>query len=435
MTTHSTTQFGFSGSPPSSYRSDQPDVLATSFSFQGLHPPRAPDFGQQYQQNGYFGQAQTKQYYQDPQTTLQGQFPSDFEPQSRKRVRRDSPDMHLPGLSKTSSIRQEGREISPGSNYPDEERDGRGSSFLQPFGQCFSFCMPYSGYGTTSGESDDLVDPRIVADEMRKVYQTVPSTSVYEATASRAYSADLQSPSQPGLPQYCDVLSQRNEKTDFLLPDSANPRLEHWPPLQPASHPVQPPTIEEGMHYPPEHVRHGSSISEESPVYLKSERPDQQFQTSDFPTSPVFAHSVDDLYSHPSLANPAMNLYPQQAVERYAPPPQTIASHGYISSEAPLPEVFDYFPLVSHGGDLSVVMQNQKPPATKRGPFKDLKKREITAQVRKVGSCIRCRMQRIRVSRTAGHHVLNRPLTRPSANLTQSHRVTTTHHVRGARRY
>lgn len=34
----------------------------------------------------------------------------------------------------------------------------------------------------------------------------------------------------------------------------------------------------------------------------------------------------------------------------------------------------------------------------KRGPFKDAKLREQTAQTRRTGSCIRCRMQRIRVS-------------------------------------
>jgi hypothetical protein len=34
----------------------------------------------------------------------------------------------------------------------------------------------------------------------------------------------------------------------------------------------------------------------------------------------------------------------------------------------------------------------------RRGPFKDSGQRELTARTRKLGSCIRCRMQRIRVS-------------------------------------
>jgi hypothetical protein len=36
-------------------------------------------------------------------------------------------------------------------------------------------------------------------------------------------------------------------------------------------------------------------------------------------------------------------------------------------------------------------------PAARRGPFKSNDEREKTAQTRKIGSCVRCRMQRIRV--------------------------------------
>jgi hypothetical protein len=39
-----------------------------------------------------------------------------------------------------------------------------------------------------------------------------------------------------------------------------------------------------------------------------------------------------------------------------------------------------------------------KTTPVKRGPFKDQDSREKTALTRKIGSCIRCRMQRIRVS-------------------------------------
>jgi hypothetical protein len=47
---------------------------------------------------------------------------------------------------------------------------------------------------------------------------------------------------------------------------------------------------------------------------------------------------------------------------------------------------------------LDVVYQsNQRTPSARRGPFKDHEKREETAHTRRIGSCIRCRMQRIRV--------------------------------------
>ena len=49
------------------------------------------------------------------------------------------------------------------------------------------------------------------------------------------------------------------------------------------------------------------------------------------------------------------------------------------------------------GVDLFVASQ-QRPAQAKRGPFKTTKERQATAETRKIGSCIRCRMQRIRVS-------------------------------------
>lgn len=49
------------------------------------------------------------------------------------------------------------------------------------------------------------------------------------------------------------------------------------------------------------------------------------------------------------------------------------------------PAVYDFFP-------------PQRTLPAKRGPFRDQDQREKTARTRKMGSCIRCRMQRIRVS-------------------------------------
>jgi hypothetical protein len=51
----------------------------------------------------------------------------------------------------------------------------------------------------------------------------------------------------------------------------------------------------------------------------------------------------------------------------------------------------------------SILVPNQR--GGKRGPFKDPSLREQTAQTRKMGSCIRCRMQRIRVSGPPWHSV------------------------------
>ena len=49
--------------------------------------------------------------------------------------------------------------------------------------------------------------------------------------------------------------------------------------------------------------------------------------------------------------------------------------------------------------NFDILLPNQR--GGKRGPFRDPTLREQTAQTRKIGSCIRCRMQRIRVSRVS----------------------------------
>lgn len=54
--------------------------------------------------------------------------------------------------------------------------------------------------------------------------------------------------------------------------------------------------------------------------------------------------------------------------------------------------------LTNHSTHLDVVSNQQRPPPSRRGPFKSKAERDKTAETRKLGSCIRCRMQRIRVS-------------------------------------
>lgn len=50
--------------------------------------------------------------------------------------------------------------------------------------------------------------------------------------------------------------------------------------------------------------------------------------------------------------------------------------------------------LLDQHANFDILLPNQR--GGKRGPFRDLNLREQTAQTRKIGSCIRCRMQRIR---------------------------------------
>jgi len=55
---------------------------------------------------------------------------------------------------------------------------------------------------------------------------------------------------------------------------------------------------------------------------------------------------------------------------------------------------------------IDMIFSDQKPTAAKRGPFRDPQKREETAQRRRIGSCIRCKLQRIRVGLPAKSFIL-----------------------------
>lgn len=71
---------------------------------------------------------------------------------------------------------------------------------------------------------------------------------------------------------------------------------------------------------------------------------------------------------------------------------------GYGSSDSLLkgdPEALD---MQQARPSFDSVFPHQRTPSARRGPFKDHDQRERTAYTRKIGSCIRCRMQRIRVS-------------------------------------
>lgn len=86
------------------------------------------------------------------------------------------------------------------------------------------------------------------------------------------------------------------------------------------------------------------------------------------------------------------------------PPHQgSVVQHGPGTPQARFPENTPY--IYGHGmytpdqypGYDVVWPPGGRPPSAKRGPFKNNVDREKTAQTRRIGSCIRCRMQRIRV--------------------------------------
>lgn len=102
------------------------------------------------------------------------------------------------------------------------------------------------------------------------------------------------------------------------------------------------------------------------------------------------AFDQDGLYASMSPWDPQLNLgtEPTYFVAPLVPP--------YCSTEQTGQQPWP--PSVSQPtqSNFDILLPNQR--GGKRGPFKDPSLREQTAQTRKIGSCIRCRMQRIRVS-------------------------------------
>lgn len=95
--------------------------------------------------------------------------------------------------------------------------------------------------------------------------------------------------------------------------------------------------------------------------------------------------------SEPSLIDTTAlthhNMSPVDTVSQYG-----MLINGQIGEDA----AQNGWSLMDQHPNFDILLPNQR--GGKRGPFKDHNLREQTAQTRKIGSCIRCRMQRIRVS-------------------------------------
>lgn len=125
--------------------------------------------------------------------------------------------------------------------------------------------------------------------------------------------------------------------------------------------------------------------------------------------SPLVDVSTDlvgsELSSSPDQALPSQNGLPTH----YSDGAFWSEQHGAVSPNEPgisastpthlvygsYPDTGDQ-PTPDEASSFNMVLTNHR--VGKRGPFRDPSLREQTAQTRRMGSCIRCRMQRIRVS-------------------------------------
>lgn len=164
--------------------------------------------------------------------------------------------------------------------------------------------------------------------------------------------------------------------------------LQNYPPLQPSRFlGVQPSTSGEEMLYP-ENTSRSQYVNHPEPSHVNG----LGIQGTNQLTAPF------DISS--GTAAPV-------AGEVISPPVPHQATYGGRPAQYDMPHGYDEPDGLKAAGPDQVQMQatsnlgvvynpQQRAPSARRGPFKDHDKREKTAQTRRMGSCIRCRMQRIR---------------------------------------
>lgn len=163
------------------------------------------------------------------------------------------------------------------------------------------------------------------------------------------------------------------------------PYLPGYPPMQPTqASGMQPPTCREEMVYPAAPAI-GRYANTNEPIRAVAGLGIQD-QISPL-SAPVGPSPMPTLYAAEG-GSPAIGQYngfPALPATPFSP------QDGY-------PIKVEQDGLDTYGRPVSYeLFQHQKTLPAKRGPFKDNEQRLATARTRKKGSCIRCRMQRIRV--------------------------------------
>jgi hypothetical protein len=254
---------------------------------------------------------------------------------------------------------------------------------------CFAsmMCPPCSTYESPSGVPVASKPLSMVHATNGIVgYQALPTTTSYDYNGSKAALVDSAAPLQPPQSGPYSPIPVNSQHTDMFAcdtPELAAQYMASYPPLQPDRvMGFQPSTSREGMVYPsstmgvslPEYTRASIGLGIQGPAHLVG-APDRLA-----PVPGAFGAEV----ASPSVPGPVA-------------PVGFAAPYGYAASYEVKDEP-DSLDAQSRPRNLDMVYCHQRAPPARRGPFKDLEKREKTARTRKIGSCIRCRMQRIRVS-------------------------------------
>lgn len=392
LTSADPTSFTFFTSSSTGFATDQLGTYSTAVSFHGIQAQQGVfDFNHQYQHHQPYFHDQSQHFahhlHFQPAVFQDQDFNEPYD-HSKKR-QKIAPNMDCFPFSRLAAT-QHGQEKSPESDYLDDEGCSR-TTIFHSIGNSIgtvigSVCAPSSNYGSAPGKpsTPPLSSERHKTNVKIEAYQAI--SPAYEVPVSRTYSTDFQSPSD--MPRHLNVPGYNPEVSGpHSLVDTANlPAFtEQHPILQPG---------------PPTNMRYQAldmipKLESSSQVMkLEQSAEGEDFQHHNFLNSPPYMFSASSNHSAPAIQTEP-GFYAQRGVAKYQA--QYPTAHGLMSAEATQRQSFEYF-LPSQTDESDMIMPNQKKPAaTKRGPFKDPQKRQKTAKTRKIGSCIRCRMQRIRV--------------------------------------
>ncbi|KAI0022285.1 hypothetical protein F4780DRAFT_769901 [Xylariomycetidae sp. FL0641] len=212
-----------------------------------------------------------------------------------------------------------------------------------------------------------------------QAYPTVPTTASYSYNETRPF-LDHKPASPPTL-----STNVTRDSPDVFTCDNAGapvPMMPNYPALQP-SQPmaIQPTSSGEGMVYPDGVTSHHGYLVQHQP-----QPPEIQHGCKTTITTPTTASG--NQASNQVMGAQMYNTSPSEGPGD--PRGQYDAVKGVLASEKLGPQI------AGQAHDLDIVHANQRPPPARRGPFRSSDDREKTAETRRIGSCIRCRMQRIR---------------------------------------
>jgi hypothetical protein len=231
--------------------------------------------------------------------------------------------------------------------------------------------------------------PEILADITPKGYQQLPNSAPAVSGPDVPYMAEKQpSMAMPSSELYDNTALSSSQQPDYSYqqPNLNAAPLVSFPlisdqaalaePVMSVTAPTHQPHLSAGDFYVAQAFKDEPQLENQVMV------PSQQLITK---TLPQVGYSSD-----PNLIDTSAITHQSLA------PPDSVSQYGMLINTQLEDAVQNGWSLMDQQANFEIVLTNQR--GGKRGPFKDPNLREQTAQTRKIGSCIRCRMQRIRVS-------------------------------------